>query len=61
VTECECSGCILVCLLNKVRVFGHLGIASVELELQFPEGLGCDTLAAVGEKRRLEHLLEGID
>ena len=60
-TECECSGCILVVLWNNVRVWRHVGIASVELELQFQGDLGCDTLAAVGEKRRLEPLLDGID
>jgi hypothetical protein len=30
-TECECSRCILAGLLNNVRVWRHLGIASVEL------------------------------
>jgi hypothetical protein len=61
VTECECSGCILACALNKVRVWRHFGIALVELEWQFQVDLGCNTLSTVGEKRRLEHQLEGID
>jgi hypothetical protein len=48
-------------VLDNVRVWRHLGIALVELEWQFQGNLGCDTLAAVDEKRRSEPMLEGID